>query len=170
MPEFPVTVVVPPQTQTVTFPAQSQTATFPEQTVTSTVTVDVNNLKTILRLTGWPEDKIDVAQAVAMAESLGYYDAVGDLTLTNQVWGPSIGLFQIRSYRYPMTQYQSIDLWRWAYPLRRPFYNCEAALVLSKNGTDWSPWSAYNSGSYKQYLGGDPSIRSGHSQAANWWK
>lgn len=170
MPEFSVTVTVPEQTQTVT---------FPEQKVTAAITVDMSNLRTLLRLAGWPEDKVDLGQAIATAEAGGkdangiqfvYSDAVGDLTLTNQVWGPSIGMFQIRAYRYPMTQYQSYDIWRWAYPLTKPFYNAQAALALSKNGTDFSPWSVFTSGSYQQYLGGDPVIRTGHSAAASWWK
>lgn len=175
MPEFPVLVtmpevvhVIPTHTQTVMVP--EETVTVPERQVAATVVVDPTNLKTLLRLTGWTEDKVDVAQAIAMAESGGFTDAVGDLTLTNQVWGPSIGLFQIRSYRYPMTQYQSNDIWRWAWPLRRAYYNCEAAWVLSKQGTDWTPWSVFSSGSYEQYLGGDPVVKTGHAQAANWWK
>jgi hypothetical protein len=35
-----------------------------------------------------------------------------------------------------------------------PQYNAAAALAISKRGADWSPWSAYTSGRYAQYLPG----------------
>ena len=43
-----------------------------------------------------------------MAESSGSSDAVGDVSLVNDKWGPSIGLFQIRSLRHP-EDYGAVD-------------------------------------------------------------
>lgn len=201
MPTFEASVSVPAETQTVTVPAE--TVTVPERTETITVpsesitvpersetvttaaktlltTVDINmsNLKTLLKLAGWPDAQLDLGQAIAIAESSGgkdatgswaYSDAVGDLSLISEKWGPSIGLFQVRSLRHPPS-FGGVDIWRWAWPLRNPFYNAQAALAITKGGTDFSAWSVYTSGSYKQYLGLDPVIRTGHSAAGSWYK
>jgi hypothetical protein len=58
---------------------------------------------------------------------------------------------------------------RIAYALRNPWYNCTAALAITGGG-DWSKWSAYTSGAYRQYLGQSPKIKTGHAQAAQWWR
>ena len=43
------------------------------------IDLDMTDLRTLLAVVGWPADKIDVAQAVAQAESQGgYADAVGE--------------------------------------------------------------------------------------------
>lgn len=36
--------------------------------------------------------------------------------------------------------------------LKDPKNNAEAMAVVSKGGADWSPWSTYKDGSYKQYM------------------
>jgi hypothetical protein len=133
------------------------------------IDLDLTDLNTLLSVAGFPDSTIDLAQAVAMAESGGYSDAVGDLTLISAKYGPSIGLFQMRSLRSPQS-YGGLDLWRYAWPLLDPMFNAKAALANSNGGTDFSKWSGYTSGNYKQYLGTTHKILTGHSQAANWWK
>lgn len=149
-------------------PVPAQTVSVPAQTLTASVDVDLTDLRTLLLIAGFPPDKIDVAQAVAMAESGGYSDAVGDLTLMDAKWGPSVGLFQVRSLRHPPS-FGGADLWRWAWPLRNPLYNAQAAWAIT-NGGDWSKWSTFTSGAYRAHLGGSPKIQTGHANAAQWWK
>jgi len=132
------------------------------------VDVDMTDLRTLLLMAGWTADKIDVAQAVAQAESQCFTDAVGDVTLIDAKWGPSIGLFQVRSLRSPQS-FGGADGWRYAFPLRQPFYNAQAALAIT-NGGDWSKWATFVSGAYKQYLGQSPKLKTGHAQAADWWR
>lgn len=162
MPDFTSTVNVPASQQTVT-------VSVPATVVTATVAVDTNNLKTVLRLVGWAEANLDMGQAIAQAESGAYSDAVGDITLIGEKYGPSIGLFQIRSLRSPQS-FGGNDLYRYAWPLRNPFFNAAAALAITKGGTDFALWSTFTSGAYKPYLGQDPVIKTGHAQAANWWR
>lgn len=176
MPEFETKVTVPSEEQvvpiperTVTIPADTAIVRTTERSVVATVDVNMLNLKTVMKLAGWPDAQLDLGQAIAQAESQMYADAVGDVNLASEKWGPSIGLFQIRSLRSPQS-FGGNDAWRYAWPLRQPFYNCQAALAITKGGTDFSAWSVFTSGSYKQYLGQDPTIRTGHSAAANWWK
>lgn len=133
------------------------------------VDLDLNDLCTLLAVAGWPADKIDMGQAIAQAESSCFSDAVGDLTLIDAKWGPSIGLFQVRSLRHPQS-YGGADLWRYAWPLRNPLYNAQAALAITSGGTDWTKWSTFTSGDYKQHLGKTPKVVTGHLRAAEWWK
>lgn len=138
--------------------------------VTVPTSVETDDLRTVLALVGFPADKIDVAQAVAQAESSGgYEDAVGDITLVTAKYGPSIGLFQIRSLRSPQT-FTGVDLWRYAWPLRNRWFNASAALAMSKGGTDWTPWSTFTSKAHEAFLGQSPVIKTGHSRAADWWR
>jgi len=137
------------------------------------VDVDMTDLRTLLTIVGWPDAQIDMAQAIAQAEAGDgkgnvFSDAVGDTTLIDVKWGCSIGMFQIRSLRHPPS-FGGADIWRWAYPLRQPFYNAQAAYAIT-NGGDWSKWSTFTSGAYKPFLGQSPKIVPGHARANEWWK
>jgi soluble lytic murein transglycosylase-like protein len=90
----------------------------------------------IAREAGFPEPEL--AAAIAMAESGGNANAVGDLYL-----GGSYGLWQINIKAHP--QY-SVSL------LFDPAYNARAAFEISKGGTDWNPWTTFRTGAYRQYL------------------
>jgi soluble lytic murein transglycosylase-like protein len=78
----------------------------------------------------------ELAAAVALAESGGNALAVGD-------FGRSFGLWQIHTPAHPEYSGQS---------LFDPDYNARAALAISKQGADWSPWTTYKNGTYKRYL------------------
>jgi hypothetical protein len=97
----------------------------------------------------------------------GYVDAVGDLALIGDKWGPSIGLFQVRSLRHP-EDFPFPDTLRIAELLRASTFNAQAAWEISEHGTDWSKWSVYRSGKYLERLGQDFDLRTGHERAALW--
>lgn len=123
-----------------------------------------------LTLAGFTDPaKRRLAKAIGYGESSGYTDAVGDLTLVNEKYGPSIGWFQVRSLRDPMA-WSVTDRWRIASALRDPLYNAKAAFAISKGGTDWTPWSVYKNSTYVQFLGLDYELRTGHPRAAEWSK
>jgi hypothetical protein len=116
------------------------------------------------------------AKAVGYAEAKGwdpagahfaYTDAVGDLGIINDEWGPSVGWFQVRSLRDPQSGNQA-DLWRIAFALLHPDYNARAAYVISKGGTDFSLWSTWKNETYKQFLDLDYELRTGHVNALRW--
>ena len=96
-----------------------------------------------------------------------YSDAVGDLTLIDDKWGPSIGLTQVRSLRDP-TSGNTADTWRVASKLRDPHYNAQAAWAISKLGTDFSLWSTFVHGTYVPFAGLDFECRTGHPDADKW--
>lgn len=94
------------------------------------------------------------------AEDLGWY-------AVNPKWGASIGWFQIRSLRDPMSG-NAADRLRVAEKLRDQLYNAKAAFAISKGGTDFSPWTVYREDIYKQYLDKDYQLRTGHARADDW--
>lgn len=92
---------------------------------------------------------------------------MGDLDKVDAKWGPSIGEFQIRSLRDP-SAWGPLDKVRVASKLTDPAYNAQAAYVISKNGTDFTPWSAFKSGNYKPHVGMDYQLVTGHPKAGEW--
>jgi hypothetical protein len=101
--------------------------------VSSRLTLD--QIRAVAAQVGFPDPAL--AAAVAMAESGGYTNAVGDVDL-----GKSIGLWQINLPSHPQYDPQA---------LLDPTYNARAALAISSGGTDWSPWTTFRSGAYKTY-------------------
>jgi hypothetical protein len=85
----------------------------------------------------------------------------------NPKWGPSVGWFQVRSLREP-EKWGTVDQLRVAEQLRDPILNAKAAFAISKGGTDWTPWSVYNHGTYEQYLDVDYDLKTGHARADDW--
>jgi len=129
---------------------------------------------------------LEVALGVAWVEGDGnaateqygvpavYYDAVGDLKyLEDPVvaakYGPSISHFQVRALRDP-NAWGALDKVRIAALLTDPQFATYAAYVISKQGTDWSPWTAYRSGSYLAHKGRDYILVAGHPRAGEWSK
>jgi hypothetical protein len=102
---------------------------------------------------GFRGEPLTQAVAVALAESGGVTNAKGDTTLVDGKWGPSIGLWQIRSLR-PSQQ----DEYPEEYRLREqnanrdPLTNAKHAFALSDRGTDWSPWSTYGGTRYHEVM------------------
>lgn len=96
-----------------------------------------------------------------------YVDAVGDLTLIDDIYGPSIGLCQVRALRDPRA-WGTTDRWRVARLLRDPWYNAVAAYWISGRGTNFTPWTLFRNGGYLPHKGLDYEIRTGHPRAGEW--
>lgn len=85
------------------------------------------------------QSKLQAAIAIAMAESGGNPNAEGDKTLQNATWGPSIGLWQIRSLKAESGKGTVRDGTR----LKDPTFNAKSMASISRNGVDWGPWSTW---------------------------
>lgn len=110
------------------------------------------NKKDLIRMIaagGFHGDALKTAYAIAIAESGGRANAKGDIKLQDEKWGPSVGLFQIRSLKN-WKKYS--DPYRDASRLQDPGYNIEAAWTKSKQGTNFKPWSTYTGGSFVKHL------------------
>lgn len=95
----------------------------------------------------WTGDNVAIAVAVAQAESGGNPTARGDTSLQTAQWGPSIGLWQIRSLNSQKgsggTRDESANT--------NPDTNAKHAHEIWA-GSGWGAWSAYTNGAYKMYL------------------
>ena len=98
---------------------------------------------------GWDPQAAVTMTAIAGAES-GYDNAnLGDVNLENATWGPSYGLFQIRTLKSATGTGADRDISRLA---SGDAEQARAAWDISRGGTDFSPWSTYTSGAYQQFL------------------
>jgi hypothetical protein len=83
---------------------------------------------------GFPNPRLAVA--VALAESGGVPQALGD-------GGLSVGLWQIHLPSWPMYSHEQMN---------DPVQNAHAAFVISKGGTDWRHWTTFRNGRYRDFL------------------
>ncbi|MFF4060807.1 peptidoglycan-binding protein [Streptomyces sp. NPDC001668] len=116
--------------------------------------VSLAELRSLATQAGFTGSDIKIAAAVAMAESKGDPAIIGDQHLVDHKWGPSIGLFQIRSLKHP-GQFSPPDTLRVEAELKDPLYNAKAAKAI-KDAHDWIQWSTFTNGAYKQYMDGAP--------------
>lgn len=91
----------------------------------------------IATLAGFPDPKL--AAAIAIAESGG---VPGAFVRSSREY--SVGLWQINTRVHPY----SVDA------MKDPLKNAAAAMQISNGGTDWSPWTTYKTGAYKQFRTG----------------
>ena len=104
-----------------------------------------------LHAQGFRGKALQTAFAVALAESGGRSRAVGDEKITNKTYGPSMGIFQIRSLKDPK-KFGDSGQWRDGKRLFDPSFNVKAAWNISNEGKNWKAWSAYKNGSFSQFL------------------
>jgi LysM repeat protein len=94
------------------------------------------------------QDRV-IGVAVVLAESGGWTDARGDVHLQDGKWGPSIGLFQIRSLKAERGTGRTRDELANLDPATNARH---ARQVYLDAGGRWTPWSTFTSGSYRQFL------------------
>jgi hypothetical protein len=89
-----------------------------------------------------------IATAIAKAESGLRTDVEGDVGIQTDKWGPSIGLWQIRSVKAEWGRGTSRDGSR----LKDPAFNARSMVEISGGGTNWRPWSVFLHDSYRKFL------------------
>ena len=62
-------------------------------------TLSPSQIYTLLLQGGFSPDKARLMTAIAQAESARNPGAIGDVALQNGTWGPSVGLFQVRTLK-----------------------------------------------------------------------
>ncbi|WP_435798369.1 peptidoglycan-binding protein [Streptomyces decoyicus] len=116
--------------------------------------MNLTELRALATQVGFTGSDINIAAAVAMAESRGDPAAVGDEGLADNKWGPSFGLFQIRSLRHP-ERFPPPDALRIPGKLKDPLYNAKTAKAIKDAHTHgWNQWSTFTSGAYRQHMDG----------------
>lgn len=97
---------------------------------------------------GLTREQAITATAIAWAESGLDPSSVGDVDLADDTWGPSVGLYQVRSLRADTGTGKERDVER----LGDPSFNTRSMVAISTGGTNWQPWSAWKSGSYWTHI------------------
>ncbi|GAA4699768.1 hypothetical protein [Phytohabitans rumicis] len=99
---------------------------------------------------GFPPQAAVTMTAIAGGES-GWDDAaVGDTRLQNATWGPSYGVFQVRTLKSETGKGTARDIMELTGDLGA---QARAAWEISQHGADFTPWTVYTSGRYKDFLG-----------------
>ena len=104
----------------------------------------------LARGVGLTHDQAVTATAIARAESGWDPEAVGDISLQTATWGPSVGLWQIRSLKAQRGTGGVRD----ASHLSDPTFNARSMHAISDGGHSWGPWSTYTNGAYLKHVAG----------------
>lgn len=90
-----------------------------------------------------------ISTAIALAESGGDDTNVGDQALEDATWGPSVGLWQVRTVKSQTGTGGDRDINALQGNVSR---QALAMLHISSGGVNWGPWTTYTTGKYKQFL------------------
>lgn len=96
---------------------------------------------------GLTHEQAIIATAIAWAESDLDPDATGDEGLEDEKWGPSCGLWQVRSLR----AHAGTGLERDRFRLMDPAFNARSMVTIS-GGTNWNPWTVFRNGRYLDHI------------------
>ena len=100
---------------------------------------------------GFRGESLNTAVAIALAESHGDTGIHGDVNLQTGTWGPSVGLWQIRSLN-PGHGTAAEQALRNAQANADPATNARHAYTISHRGSNFQPWSTFTNGAYRGYL------------------
>lgn len=117
----------------------------------------------VLRSQGATPADATLLTAIAGAESGYNPSAVGDTTLENGTWGPSVGLFQVRTLRSQTGSGGTRD----ANALMTSVADQAKAALSILHGSGPSAWSTYTTGAYKPFMSSNaPTLQ---TVGMNWW-
>jgi CBS domain containing-hemolysin-like protein len=106
-------------------------------------------LKHVIYEAGFRGEVLETAYGVAMAESSGDSRAHNDDETTGD---DSYGLFQINMLGKMGPERRKLYGLKTNKELFDPLVNAQVAFELSQSGKDWSPWTMYTNGMYKQFV------------------
>lgn len=104
----------------------------------------------LLTAAGFDPAAATTMTAIAGGESGWDTTSTGDLGLTNPSWGPSYGLFQVRTLKGDTGRGTDRDI---TWLSGSPANQAKAAYDISRGGRDFTPWTVYTTGKYRDFLG-----------------
>ena len=105
--------------------------------------ISIKEALALCNVVGFEPNQLDVAVAVMCAESGRWTKAWHDnLDANGNVTSTDRGLYQVNTIHESVSDEEAYD----------PVENAKFAYQLSKQGTDWSPWMAFNSGAHEKFL------------------
>lgn len=135
-------------------------------------TLTAQQIYALARQAGFADGEGRIATAIALAESGGRTDAVGDTTITTGKWGPSVGLWQVRTLKAETGKGSVRDI-NWL--LASPANQAKAAyqIRMGANGfKNWSVFSQNKGAAYKEKLPGVDSVVTAEDakNGQSWWQ
>lgn len=125
--------------------------------------MDRNTVYSYALRAGFSQENAKIMTAVATGESGLDLNILGDTTIQTGTWGPSVGLFQIRTIKAETGKGTTRDI---NALMNNPSKQAASAYQIWKEaGGSFRPWSVYTSGAYKSHLGGSLSQVSGLTNA-----
>ncbi|MBM7510047.1 hypothetical protein JOE61_003861 [Nocardioides salarius] len=112
------------------------------------MSMSIRQVYQLARGAGLGHEAAVMATAIAIGESGLNPGAVGDTSLTDATWGPSIGLWQVRSVKAESGTGKTRDATR----LKSPEFNARSMAAISLGGSHWTPWTIYTNGAYRTHL------------------
>lgn len=101
------------------------------------------------RAAGLSSAQAVLATAIGLGESSGDDTAVGDTNLQNNTWGPSVGIWQIRTLKAQTGTGSDRDISALQGNIAR---QAQAMWNISNHGQTWTPWTVYNTGAYRKFM------------------
>ena len=98
---------------------------------------------------GFNVEQAKIMYAIVGGESNYRQEAVGDTTIQTSKWGPSVTMFQIRTLKAEKDSGSCRDIVALQASLD---FSAQCAYLISGQGTNFNPWTAYLNGSYLRYL------------------
>lgn len=111
--------------------------------------LSIGQVYNLLRAAGFSPAAAADMTAIAIAESGLNPTIKGDLGLQTSTYGPSVGLFQVRTVRAETGKGTDRDI---NALLSSPARQAQAAYEISHGGKDFRPWSTWNHGSAQAQL------------------
>lgn len=87
--------------------------------------------------------------AIAGGESGYDTSGLGDTSIQTGQWGPSYGLYQIRTLRAETGKGTPRDI-QWL--AASPAHQAQAAYLISSGGSNFAPWTVYTTGRWQQFV------------------
>ena len=112
-------------------------------------TLTPSQIYTLLLQSGFDQREARIMTAIAQAESARNPGAVGDVALQTSTWGPSVGLFQIRTLKSETGTGSDRDIERL---MNNPAEQVKAARNIAGGGDNFRPWSTFKNGAYLKFL------------------
>ena len=113
-------------------------------------TLSATQIYAALRRAGFSPAKAVIMTAVSLGESGGRSDAQGDTSIQTDKWGPSYGLFAIRTLKSETGSGGYRDIVALSASIE---HQAKAAYAISSGGGSFTPWTVFTSGGYREHLG-----------------
>jgi hypothetical protein len=107
-------------------------------------TLTIGQVYNLLRQAGFSPTQAADMTAIAIAESGLHWQIKGDIALENNTYGPSVGLFQVRTVKAETGKGTDRDV---NALLGSPARQARAAYDISNGGRNFKPWSTWLHGS-----------------------